>query len=220
MLNVPMESIWRPRDGENMISFVAPLAGPNYLTFTMNWTKTEDNRFLPYVCPRYFGNGCPICQQGKRTGDPVLRREYMPKNRILLNIWDMKREPVPKLWDVSQWLLRRALPGEEIGNPKLWDPSKYGELIDLYSKRAPAGWPEYQSSVRPRNVDIPRAIRSAAYDLRGILVKASVVPEGYGTEFLKTKEVEKLTIKDKVAQIVGEKKPAYERKVKRKIILD
>jgi len=47
-----------------------------------------------------------------------------------------------------------------------------------------------------------------------------MVPGEYKGGVLATDGAEKLLLKDKVAQIVGEKKPAFERKVRRKIIMD
>jgi len=139
MLNIPYPDIYRPEEGENLISFVAPLVGPNYVMFSMHWTKTEEGRLRPYVCPTYFGiRGCPICDQASKTQDPQERREFSPKNRVLLNVWNMRGQSVPLLWDVSYWLLRNALE-EGIANPRLWDPSKAGEAVSLRMKRRGPG---------------------------------------------------------------------------------
>ena len=217
MLNIPFSRVFRPQEGEQRISFVSPLTGPNYLLFTMHWVKTEVG-LRPFLCPRMFRLACPLCEKANLIRDPAERKDYLSKTRVLLNVWDMKGEPIAKIWDVSHWLLRKSIPNEEIANPKLWDPSKSGEALLLTMTKTIRGWPEYKILPYVRNVEIPRSIRADALDLQAVIDNGNIMPETFEGDILTVEQAEKLLFKDKVSQIVGEKVKPFPKK--RKIILD
>lgn len=174
VLKTEMGDMFRAQEGKYKLSFVPNLkTWQNYLPYNMHWIKTVD-RYITFLC---LGKDCPICSYAKLLDDGLEFRQWLPKKRVLINVWEGDSNKV-KVWDASSWLVTKGFGSNDLGvlgDSRLWDPSKYGIALTLYvEKRGP--YPEYKFTKSLRRFEIPPAILEQVRDLRD-LIKVPTVSE-------------------------------------------
>src|SRR5574343_894438 len=162
IVDITPENMFRPAEGEKIISLVPTPAGiPNYIIYPMHWIMTD--RPNAFLCLELLGQRCPICRTDRR------------KQRVLINVWtNDERDLSPKVWDINLFLLSKGLGGkyseDVLKDSKLWDPSKFGTVLDVTMKREAGKWPSYYMTKRLRRFEIPREVLDKAFDLRGLIL--------------------------------------------------